>query len=75
MQHIPNFITNILASGTRIVVSDVQESLHFLKYKRPENQMVIFADDSNPRWITATCILDFNTIMSADKFGNITVVS
>ncbi|XP_071488898.1 splicing factor 3B subunit 3-like [Diadema antillarum] len=73
-KHIPNFITNILSSGNRIVISDVQESLHFLKYKRPENQMVIFADDSNPRWITATCMLDHDTIMCADKFGSVSVL-
>ncbi|XP_041454147.1 splicing factor 3B subunit 3-like [Lytechinus variegatus] len=73
-KHIPNFITNIMTTGNRIIVSDVQESLHFLKYKRQENQMVIFADDSNPRWITATCLLDHDTVMSADKFGNVTVL-
>lgn len=73
-KHIPNFITNIMSSGNRIAVSDLQESLQFLKYKRQENQMVIFADDSNPRWITATCMLDYDTVMCADKFGNITVL-
>ncbi|XP_030832053.1 splicing factor 3B subunit 3 [Strongylocentrotus purpuratus] len=73
-KHIPNFITNILTTGNRVIISDVQESLHFLKYKRQENQMVIFADDSNPRWITATCLLDHDTVMCADKFGNITVL-
>ncbi|XP_063951441.1 splicing factor 3B subunit 3-like [Lytechinus pictus] len=73
-KHIPNFITNIMTTGNRIIVSDVQESLHFLKYKRQENQMVIFADDSNPRWITATCLLDHDTVMCTDKFGNITVL-
>ncbi|XP_041454039.1 splicing factor 3B subunit 3-like [Lytechinus variegatus] len=73
-KHIPNFITNIMTTGNRIIVSDVQESLHFLKYKRQENQMVIFADDSNPRWITATCLLDHDTVMCADKFGNVTVL-
>lgn len=35
--------------GTRIVVSDIQESFHFVKYKARENHLVIFADDVNPR--------------------------
>lgn len=36
---------------------------------------VIFADETNPRWITATAVLDYNSAAVADKFGNIGVVS
>ena len=74
-QHIPNFIVNINSIGNRIVVSDVQESLHFVRYKRQENQMVIFSDDSHPRFVTASCILDHDTVAVGDKFGNFSVVS
>lgn len=35
--------------GARIVVSDIQESFHFVKYRNRENQLVVFADDVNPR--------------------------
>ena len=41
-KHIPTMIVDIQSMGTRIVVSDVQESCHFLTYKRAENQLVIF---------------------------------
>ena len=75
LQYIPNFIVNIASVGQRIVISDVQESLHFVRYKRQENSMVIFADDTYARWVTATCVLDYDTVMCADKFGNISVVS
>ena len=74
-KHIPNFIINIQAMGFRIVVSDIQESFHFVRYKRQENHLVIFADDTIPRWITCTCLLDYNTVAGADKFGNVSVVS
>ena len=70
-KHIPNMIVNIQAMGTRIVVSDVQESCHFLTYKGGENQLVIFADDHIPRFVVTTCFVDYNTIAGADKFGNI----
>ncbi|ESO03752.1 hypothetical protein HELRODRAFT_100012 [Helobdella robusta] len=73
-KHIPNFIINIQAMGFRIVVSDIQESFHFVKYKRRENQLVIFADDIIPRWLTCACLLDYNTIAGSDKFGNVSVV-
>ena len=74
-QHIPNFIVSIQCLGNRIVVGDIQESFHFLRYRRPENQLVIFCDDTNPRWITCSCLLDYNSVAGADKFGNISFVS
>lgn len=61
--------------GHRVYATDVQESFHFIRYKRQENQLIVFADDTHPRWITAACKLDYNTMAGADKFGNITVVS
>lgn len=73
-QHLPNFIVSINTMGNRIVIADVQESFHFVRYKRQENQLVVFADDTNPRWITAACLLDYDTMAGADKFGNINVV-
>jgi len=38
-QHIPHIIVNIQAVGDRVIVSDVQESVHFVKYRRGENQV------------------------------------
>lgn len=60
--------------GHRIFVGDVQESVYMVRYKRMENQLIIFADDTHPRWVTATAVLDFDTTAIADKFGNIAVV-
>lgn len=34
---------------------------------------VLFADDVAPRWLTASAVLDANTVAGADKFGNIFV--
>lgn len=73
-KHIPNYIVNIQTMGSRIYVADVQESYHFVRYKRQENQLIIFADDTHPRWITATCMMDFDTVAGADKFGNISII-
>lgn len=73
-KHVPNFIVNIQTMGSRIFVSDVQDSFHFVRYKRMENQLIIFADDTNPRWVTAACLLDYDTVAGADKFGNISII-
>lgn len=71
---LPNFIMGLNSMGTRIVVSDIQESFHFVKYKARENHLVIFADDVNPRWLTCCSYLDYDTVAGADKFGNVFVV-
>jgi splicing factor 3B subunit 3 len=73
-KHFPNMIVNVQAMGSRIYVSDVQESVFFVRYKRPDNQLVIFADDTVPRWVTTTCVLDYDTVAVADKFGNLSVI-
>lgn len=73
-RHIPNLIADIKTIGQRIFASDVQESVFCLKYKKRENQLIIFADDTNPRWITNSCILDYDTVAMSDKFGNVAVM-
>lgn len=73
-KHIPNQIVNIQVMGYRVFVSDVQESVYCIRYKRNENQLIIFADDTHPRWITTTTLLDYDTIATADKFGNISIL-
>jgi splicing factor 3B subunit 3 len=73
-KHLPSLIVDIKVMGRRVFVSDVQEAIQFLYYKPHENQLTIFADEAGPRFCMASCILDYNTIASADKFGNIFVI-
>ncbi|KAM7539389.1 hypothetical protein Aperf_G00000052295 [Anoplocephala perfoliata] len=74
-RHFPNLINGIYGIGQRIIVTDVQESLFWVRYRpRSENQMVIFADDASPRWVTQLAILDNSTAAVADKFGNIIIL-
>ncbi|KAK5795226.1 Splicing factor 3B subunit 3 [Gossypium arboreum] len=67
----PNTIISIQTYRDRIYVGDIQESFHFCKYRRDENQLYIFADDVVPRWLTASYHIDFDTMAGADKFGNV----
>uniref|UniRef100_A0A8I5P1Y4 Splicing factor 3B subunit 3 n=1 Tax=Papio anubis TaxID=9555 RepID=A0A8I5P1Y4_PAPAN len=73
-EHIANYISGIQTIGHRVIVSDVQESFIWVRYKRNENQLIIFADDTYPRWVTTASLLDYDTVAGADKFGNICVV-
>ena len=51
----------------------MQESVYYAVYKAPENRLLIFADDSQPRWVTATTMVDYFTVAAGDRFGNVFV--
>jgi len=70
-QLLPNFVKTIHTMGDRIIVGDISESFHYLKYKKTENQFYIFADDTAPRWVTSSTLLDYDTVAGGDKFGNV----
>ncbi len=57
--------------GDRIYVADSQESVFFMKYKKAENQLYIYADDTSSRYLTTQLQLDYDTLCGADKFGNV----
>jgi splicing factor 3B subunit 3 len=45
----PTMIVKLQTNADRIYVGDMTESIHFVKYKKMENALVIFADDTMPR--------------------------
>lgn len=51
----------------------MQESVQFVVYKQPENRLLTFADDAQPRWVTALAMVDYNTVIAGDRFGNVFV--
>jgi splicing factor 3B subunit 3 len=51
----------------------MQESISYAVYKAPENRLLVFADDSQPRWTTCSTMVDYTTVAAADRFGNIFV--
>ena len=67
----PNLIIDVQTQGPRIIVSDVQKSAVFVVYKAQDNKLIPFADDAIPRWTTCSAIVDYETIVGGDKFGNL----
>ncbi|KAI1914056.1 pre-mRNA-splicing factor rse1 [Ophidiomyces ophidiicola] len=67
----PRMIVGLQTQGSRIVVSDVQESVTYVVYKFQENRLIPFADDMIPRWTTCTAMVDYETVAGGDKFGNL----
>ena len=68
---LPTHIASLTVMGDRIYVADSQESVFFMKYKKAENQLYIYADDTTSRYLTTQLQLDYDTLCGADKFGNI----
>ena len=71
VQTFATLITSLSTQGSRIIVGDIQESIHYAVYKAPENRLLVFADDTSPRWITSMAMVDYSTVAAGDKFGNI----
>ncbi|KAL4791857.1 CPSF A subunit region-domain-containing protein [Aspergillus venezuelensis] len=71
---VPKTIVGLDTQGSRIVVSDVRESVTYVVYKYQENVLIPFVDDSIPRWTTATTMVDYETTAGGDKFGNLWLV-
>lgn len=70
-RHLPWTIVALDSYGSRIVVGDQQESIVWAAYKAVDNRLVLFAEDTLPRWMSAIAMVDYDTVAGADKFGNI----
>jgi splicing factor 3B subunit 3 len=71
VQSFPTGISSINVIGARIIVGDLQESTFYCVYRSiPTRQLLIFADDSQPRWLTTVTPVDYETVACGDKFGN-----
>ncbi|KAL1961706.1 hypothetical protein VTN77DRAFT_1310 [Rasamsonia byssochlamydoides] len=74
VQATPRLIVGLQTQGSRIVVSDVQESVTYVVYKYQENRLIPFVDDIIARWTTCSTMVDYETTAGGDKFGNIWLV-
>ncbi|KAF6218043.1 hypothetical protein HO133_006455 [Letharia lupina] len=70
-QVVPNLVVGLQTQGSRIIVSDVQESVVYVVYKFQENRLIAFVDDVIARWTTCSTMVDYETVAGGDKFGNI----
>lgn len=73
-KQIPNFISTIVVASNRLFVGDIQESFTFMKYRKDENILSVFADDTYPRYLISSGVVDYNSVAGGDKFGNICIL-
>ena len=71
---VPNLVVGLQTQGSRIVVSDVQESVVYVVYKQQDNLLIPFVDDVVSRWTTCTTMVDYSSVVGGDKFGNLWLV-
>jgi splicing factor 3B subunit 3 len=64
---------NIQVFNDRIFAADVGNSIHVLRLNRADGQLHVICDDSIQRYMTCMLVLDYNTVIGADKFDNIFV--
>eukprot|EP00768_Dysnectes_brevis_P007189 gnl/Dysnectes_brevis/5977_a8944_403.p1 GENE.gnl/Dysnectes_brevis/5977_a8944_403~~gnl/Dysnectes_brevis/5977_a8944_403.p1 ORF type:complete len:1226 (-),score=110.85 gnl/Dysnectes_brevis/5977_a8944_403:28-3705(-) len=68
----PTTLVSVLVHrDQRIFVADAAESFYALSYLDAENQLVLRVQDEQSRWVTTGRVVDRDTIVGADKFGNL----
>lgn len=67
-------IVRLHTEADRIVVCDALESVRFLAYSAQRNALLPFADDTVRRWVSASCMVDYDTIAGGDRMGNFWLV-
>ncbi|VEU21630.1 DEKNAAC102703 [Brettanomyces naardenensis] len=67
-------IVDLATQGFRVIVSDISDSVRYLIYKPLENEFFEFADDSIKRHMTRSMMLDYDTVIVGDKFGELSVL-
>ncbi|KAJ0159850.1 Pre-mRNA-splicing factor RSE1 [Colletotrichum tanaceti] len=70
----PQLIVSLSTQGSRIIVGDVQHGITYVVYKPTTNKLIPFVDDTISRWVTCTTMVDYETVVGGDKFGNVFLV-
>ncbi|KAF2757180.1 hypothetical protein EJ05DRAFT_511908 [Pseudovirgaria hyperparasitica] len=71
---VPRKLVGLTTQGSRIICSDIQESVTYVVYKYADNRLISFCDDAFARWTTCTTMVDYETVAGGDKFGNVWLV-
>lgn len=71
---VPRLIVGLQSQGSRIIVSDISESITYVVFKSEQNMLLPFADDTLTRWTTCATMVDYTSVAGGDKFGNLWLV-
>ncbi|KAK8190224.1 CPSF A subunit region-domain-containing protein [Phyllosticta capitalensis] len=74
MNVVPTLLCGLQTQGSRIICSDVQQSVTYVVYKFQDNKLIPFCDDTIHRYTTCTTMVDYETTAGGDRFGNLWLV-
>ncbi|KAF5543008.1 pre-mRNA-splicing factor rse-1 [Fusarium mexicanum] len=74
VEAVPQLIVSLNAQGNRLVVGDLQHGVTMVTYDHKHQRLIPFVDDTVTRWTTCTEIVDHESVVGGDKFGNLWVV-
>eukprot|EP00917_Polyrhabdina_sp_WS-2016_P013711 GHVP01030037.1.p1 GENE.GHVP01030037.1~~GHVP01030037.1.p1 ORF type:complete len:1239 (+),score=229.74 GHVP01030037.1:2261-5977(+) len=72
-RNMPECVTWLRVIGDRVFAADIREGFHVLRYREKENVLHVLADDFAPFWTTCAELLDYHTVIGADKFEGMMV--
>lgn len=64
-------IVSLESQGNRVVVGDLRSSVTLCLFDKGSNTFLPFVDDCLTRYITSMTMVDYDTIIGGDKFGNL----
>ncbi|KAF2259914.1 hypothetical protein CC78DRAFT_44351 [Lojkania enalia] len=69
-------IVDLKTQGSRLIASDQQHSITYVVHKDliHPNRLIPFVEDTVARWTTCTDMVDYDTVVGGDKFGNLWMV-
>ncbi|KAG7422627.1 Pre-mRNA-splicing factor rse1 [Fusarium oxysporum f. sp. rapae] len=70
----PQLVVSLDTQGDRIVVGDVQQGVTMVAFDHGSQRLIPFVDDTIARWTTCTTMVDYESVVGGDKFGNIWIV-
>ncbi|PNP76457.1 hypothetical protein FNYG_10195 [Fusarium nygamai] len=67
----PQLIVSLNTQGNRIAVGDLQQSVTMVMFDHEYQKLIPFVDDTVTRWTTCTAMVDDESVVGGDKFGNL----
>ncbi|KAF4999590.1 hypothetical protein FGRMN_2338 [Fusarium graminum] len=70
----PQLIVSLNTQGSRIVIGDLQQGVTMVVFDNEYEKLIPFIDDRIARWTTCTAMVDYESVVGGDKFGNLWIV-
>ncbi|KAF4946522.1 hypothetical protein FGADI_11160 [Fusarium gaditjirri] len=70
----PQLVVSLNTEGNRIAVGDLQQGVTMVTFDHKHETLIPFIDDTVARWTTCAAMVDYESVVGGDKFGNLWIV-